>query len=206
MLHAVIVAHPKSDSLGAEIARTYIKTVESFGHETDLRDLYRMGFDPCLKADEMPSENGFSARSDVVLERARLDVADVIVFVYPLWFNGPPAILKGYVERVFGMGFGYSAGFGGTRPQLGSKRFASITTSGAPEDWFRKTGAMDALLTLVDLHLCEVTGMTYVDHMHLGAVTPGLRADVVADLKDAVTRRASRWFGPVGAERLRTAP
>jgi NAD(P)H dehydrogenase (quinone) len=199
MLHAVILAHPKVDSFGAAAARAYIESVEGLGHEADLRDLYRLGFDPCLKADEIPSEKGFGARDDVMLERARLDLADVITFIYPLWFNGPPAILKGYVDRVFGMGFGYAAEFGGTRPLLGAKRLVSLTTSGAPDEWLGKTGALNALLTMVDFHLCEVTGMTFVDHMHLGAVTPGLRQDVIKERLAAVSARARRWFGPANA-------
>jgi len=205
MLHSVILAHPKADSFGAAVARAYMEAVEAIGHEADLRDLYRMGFDPCLKEDEIPAEAGFRARDDVTAERARLDLADVVVLVYPLWFNGPPAMLKGYIDRVFGMGWGYEAGADGTQPLLKGKRLVCITTSGAPDNWVRQTGAMDALLTLLDFHLCETTGMTYVDHLNLGSVTPGLRHDVVLGKLDTVRARVNRWFGPAEA-RLRIVP
>ena len=55
-------------------------------------------------------------------ERARIEAADVYALIYPLWFNAPPAILKGYVDRVFSLGFGYDAELGGNRPLLAGKQ------------------------------------------------------------------------------------
>lgn len=193
-LHAVILAHPKSDSFMSEVARTLVAVLEEIGHECDLRDLYRMNFDPRLGADEIPTEGSWSAAADVQAERARLDSADAITFLYPIWFNGPPAILKGYIDRVFGMGFGYDAVMGGTEPRLTGKRFFSISASGAPEAWFKETGAMDALLKLTDLHLCQVTGMTFVDHLHLGGLHAALRPDEIKQRLDRVRSVARRLF------------
>ena len=130
MKHAVILAHPALKSLNAAIARTYADAVEGLGHEVIVRDLYRMRFDPCLSAAEIPGPKAPVFRKDVVGERARLADVDVFAFVYPLWFNAPPAILKGYVDRVFSMGFGFTPGFGGTEPALTGRRLISFTTSG----------------------------------------------------------------------------
>src|SRR5690349_22497846 len=101
MKHAVILAHPSRASLNAALAHTYVETAERLGHEVVVRDLYAMRFDPCLKAAEIPGPKAPRFRADVQRERTILDDADVFAFVYPLWFNGPPAILKGYVDRVF---------------------------------------------------------------------------------------------------------
>ena len=54
MHHAIIVAHPRQDSLTCAIAGAYAEAVRELGHTAVERDLYRMGFDPCLKADEIP--------------------------------------------------------------------------------------------------------------------------------------------------------
>ena len=54
----------------------------------------------------------------MIAERGVLAEADVFAFVYPLWFNAQPAILKGYVDRVFSLGFGFAPGAGGTEPLL----------------------------------------------------------------------------------------
>lgn len=178
MKHAVILAHPARTSLNAAIARTYAETVGKLGHEVVVRDLYRMKFDPCLKAAEIPGRKKPVFRQDVLDERQRLADVDVFALVYPLWFNAPPAILKGYVDRVFGMGFGFKPGLFGPDPALSGRKLISFTTSGAPESWVRETGALNALMALFDAHLAGTCGVSVVDHVHFGGMVSGLDASV----------------------------
>ena len=194
MKHAVIFAHPKADSFTAAVAETYAEAARGLGHEAVVRDLYRMGFDPCLKAEEIPTPEGFNVAADVAAERAVLDDADVFAFVYPFWFNAPPAILKGYVDRVFGMGFGFEPAAGGTQALLDGRRLISFTSSGAPEDWVRDTGAMAALNTLFDNHLAGVCGLTVVDHIHVGGIVPGLTPEWMAQILENVRATVRRCF------------
>jgi NAD(P)H dehydrogenase (quinone) len=177
MLHVVIAAHPKHDSFNHALVEAYCEAVRAHGDDVLVRDLYWMGFDPCLKASELPTDEGATACLDVEVERARIAAAGVFVFAYPFWFNMPPAILKGYVDRVFGPGFGYDFAVRGTTPALGGRRLLSLTTSGAPLEWVQQTGAYEALMTLFDFHVCRVTGMRFAGHVHVGDVTPGLRQD-----------------------------
>jgi NAD(P)H dehydrogenase (quinone) len=196
MKHAVVFAHPNPASLTAAMAGAYAEAARELGHEVVLRDLYAMGFDPCLRAGEIPGPHGVSAGKDVVAERARLADVNVFAFVYPLWFNAPPAILKGYVDRVFGMGFGYGpAAAGGNEPLLEVRRLISISLSGAPDRWVRETGALQALTTLFDLHLAQMCGLTLVDHLHFGDITPGVTEDAAADLLAQVRAAVADRFG-----------
>jgi NAD(P)H dehydrogenase (quinone) len=192
MKHSVIVAHPRPESLTCAIAEAYAEAVRKAGDAADVRDLYRMGFDPRLKESEIPGESGAVFGADVAAERARLADADVFAFVYPLWFNAPPAMLKGYVDRVFSLGFGYEPGPGGTEPLLQGRRLISFTTSGAPESWVRDTGAFQALTTLFDAHVAAVCGMTVLDHVHNGGIAPGLSRDAAAEILDNVRAAAGR--------------
>ncbi|HWA30159.1 MAG TPA: NAD(P)H-dependent oxidoreductase [Rhizomicrobium sp.] len=187
MKHAVILAHPKSDSFTATMAASYCEAAESHGVQIALRDLYRTGFDPCLRADEIPWSADFTTHADVAAERAILRDADVFALFYPLWLNAPPAILKGYLERVFGMGFGYGRSRGGTEPLLSGRKLISFTSSGAPMDWVVQTGAWQAIRVLFDSHFASVCGMDVADHVHFGNVVPGIRPDFVT--KCAVTVR-----------------
>jgi NAD(P)H dehydrogenase (quinone) len=134
-----------------------------------------------------------------VAERAAVADADVFVFVYPLWFNAPPAILKGWVDRVMSMGFGFSPGPGGTAPSLAGKRLLSFSSSGAPEHWVRGTGAMEYLQKGFDAHVAGVTGMSVAGHVHFGAITPGIREDAVKDILAEVADHARGLFGPGAA-------
>lgn len=196
MKHAVVIAHPNPQSLTCAAGAAYAEAVEALGHQVVVRDLYRMGFDPCLKASEVPGPEGVRFGEDVEQERALLADVDVFAFVYPFWFNAPPAILKGYVDRVFSMGFGYEPGFGGTRPKMEDRRLISFTTSGAPEEWVRDTGAMTALAALFDTHLARVCGMAVVDHVHSGGVTPAMGAEAAAEILAKVREAARRAFAP----------
>lgn len=172
MQHAVIVAHPSPNSLTLAVAAAYAEAVCDLGQTAVVRDLYDMGFDPCLKAGEIPKVSGYQFAADVLAERRILANVDVFAFIYPFWFNAPPAILKGYVDRVFSMGFGYEPGPGGTTGLLDGRRLISFTSSGAPEDWVRDTGAMRALTDLFDNHLARVCGLRVIDHVHTGGITP----------------------------------
>jgi NAD(P)H dehydrogenase (quinone) len=188
MKHAVILAHPKADSFNAAIAGACVKTLKGLGHQAILRDLYAMDFDPRLQADEVPATTPFAPRPDVVAERALLTDVDSFIFVYPFWFNAPPAMLKGYVDRVMSMGFGYAPGAGGSSPLLTGKSLLTISTSGAPDHWVRSTGALDGLVKAFDEHLAGVFGLTVAGHRHFGGIHT-LLADPAADaiLKDVAT-------------------
>jgi NAD(P)H dehydrogenase (quinone) len=177
MRHAIILAHPDSGSFCASIARDCMRVLRSLGHSVLLRDLYSMDFQPCLQAEEIPGHPRYAPAPDVVAERDRLAEVDSFILVYPFWFNAPPAILKGFVDRVFGLGFGYSSVLGGTAPMLAGRTLTSFSTSGAPEAWVDSTGALKALMTVFDLHLAAVTGLDIQGHTHLGGITPSLGPD-----------------------------
>jgi NAD(P)H dehydrogenase (quinone) len=197
MKHAVIVAHPSPDSFNLTMARAYQTAVEGVGGEVVLRDLYRIGFDPRLADAEIPRPKGFTPAADVLAERALIGDAQVFVFVYPLWFNSPPAMLKGYVERVFGMGFGYGRGAddAGPGPLLRGRMMLSISSSGAPRDWVVETGAWSAVRKLFDEHFASVCGLSVLDHLHFGEITPGITADAVDGCAAQVDAMVQARFG-----------
>jgi NAD(P)H dehydrogenase (quinone) len=192
MKHALIVAHPNQESFAMAMAQAYADAAAARNDSVLLRDLYRMGFDPCLHADELPWAENYKPRADILAERKLLGDADIFVFVYPFWFNAPPAILKGYVDRVFGTGFGYEAMPAGSKPLLGNKRLISVTSSGAPKQWVEQSGAFDAERKLFDEHIAAVCGMRVIDHLHFGRIVPGIREDAVGICAAAVRAAVAR--------------
>ena len=186
MKTAVILAHPNPSSFCAAVSRTCVETLEASGAEVVLRDLYAMDFDPRLKTGELPTPQGWTMAPDVIAERAVLAEVEHFVFVYPFWFNAPPAILKGYADRVLSMGFGYQPGSHGGDPLLVGKTLMTFSTSGAPEHWIDSTGALDALMSVFDLHLAAVTGLRILGHEHLGGIVAPMRQDAADDLLQRV--------------------
>ena len=194
MKHAIILAHPSHNSLNAAIAEAYREAVERLGDEVIVRDLYAMRFNPCLRASEIPGPRKPVFGVEVRRERALLADVDVFAFVYPLWFNAPPAMLKGYVDRVFGMGFGFKPDVGGTRPALTGRQLISFTTSGAPDFWVRDTGALSDLMRLFDAHLGGTCGLKVVDHAHFGGIVSDLTQEAVDEVLAKVRTTATAHF------------
>lgn len=186
MHHALILGHPNPKSFCAALAEVYATAARARGDTVVVRDLYALDFDPRLKASEIPASAGYAAAPDVVAERDALRDADVFCLVYPFWFNAAPAILKGYIDRVLSMGFGYRSLAGENTPCLGHAKLLSISTSGAPDHWVAQTDALKSLVRHFDMHLAAMTGMTFVDHLHFGAIVGELPAEEVAEIYAAV--------------------
>ena len=191
--HVIIVAHPNEESFNLSVARVYRESVEALGASAIVRDLYRVGFDPTLKDCEIPRIAGFAPQGDIAAERALIGDAQVFAFIYPLWFNTPPAMLLGYIQRVFGMGFGYGSQRGGQNARLLLDRsMISFSSSGAPAEWLRTEGGWNALRNLFDDHVAEVCGMNVLEHRHYGRVlnsTPACRIEAhLEDVRATVAR------------------
>lgn len=195
MKHALILAHPKPESFTATVARRYAAACEQLGHSIVLRDLYRIGFDPRLQAEEMPWAPAFQASSDVLAERALIGDCDAFAFFYPLWLNTPPAMLKGYLERVFGFGFAYGGGGHSYTPLLTGRKLISFSSSGAPSGWLKQTGALEALCVLFDDYFASLCGMTSLDHVHVGGLVPGASTAFIEARLDEVEKTVRQHFG-----------
>lgn len=195
MKHALIIAHPKAESFTATVARRYAAACQRLGHSTIVRDLYRMKFDPCLKAEEMPWAPAVQPGADVLAERALIGDCDVFAFFYPLWLNTPPAMMKGYLERVFGFGFAYGAGGHSYNPLLTGRKLICFSSGGAPSGWFNQSGALEALCVLFDDYFAKLCGMTSLDHVHVGSLTPGASAAFIDARLDEVEKTVRQHFG-----------
>ena len=192
--HAVIFAHPNKQNFAGSVAVAYGKDSETQGHTAVTRDLYRMNFRPCLQSEELPFLDGGKPHADVVAERTLLRDVDVFVLVYPLWLGTLPAVMKGYLERVFGYGFSYGKS-GRSEPLLGGRKLITFSSSGAPLYWMEKIGAFGAIKTLFDQYFSDVCGLTFVDHVHFGGITPGIREDAVETRLAEVQDTVAKHFG-----------
>ncbi len=102
---SVILAHPDPQSFNHAVARAALAALEQKGHRVAFHDLYAEKFDPILPADEIPR----AARLTDELEQHCREIAQAegIVVVHPNWWGQPPAILKGWVDRVIRPGVAY---------------------------------------------------------------------------------------------------
>jgi NAD(P)H dehydrogenase (quinone) len=189
--HLLILANPSEGSFDHAIAETYVETVRASGQEIVVRDLYAMGFDPLLKAHERPGQGPWSPADDVATEIDALSAADVIVFVYPIWFGLPPAILKGYVDRVLGAGYTVDDMRQSTgQATVEGKPLISFTTSGAPLPWLRDQGQMMGLKEVFDVYLWRGLAMSRIEHIRIDNITPGMEHDYALQQLGRVRKEA----------------
>lgn len=138
----VVIAHPLQDSLCASLSRLVVDALVADGHEVETESLYADGFQPALSARERGSYYDVGAYDDeaVRAQLARLSAAQALVLVFPTWWFGFPAMLKGWFDRVWAPGHAYhhASDLGAIRPALlGLRRTIAITTLGSPwwVDW-----------------------------------------------------------------------
>ena len=166
--HAIIACHPDHKSFTMTVADRYAEEVRKHGHEAVIRDLYRMRFNPVLKARERQGKPA----DDVAREWMALGKPDVFVLIYPIWFGTPPAMMKGYIDRVFGAGRTRGqGGEGGTRELLARKHLVSLTSSGGMRAWLAEKGVLGSLRTVYDRYFAEVFGFAETHSYHFDGVT-----------------------------------
>lgn len=138
----VVWAHPRPDSVTAVIVADVIAALEAAGAEVDALDLYRAGFDPALREPDEPDwddlDREYSPEVMRLADRAR--AADALVILFPVWWFSLPAVLKGYVDRVWNHGLFYG---GGRDPGIAAVRWIGV--AGDPASKFRARG-MDELM------------------------------------------------------------
>ena len=167
MHHLIVVAHPLEDSITMKLARAYAFELQQLGHSQLTHDLYRMGFNPIMGAHELePLSIGHAADADVAQAQQDVCSADALTVIYPLWWATMPAMMKGYIDRVFARGFAYEARDGVAKGLMGGKRCVLITLSGSPLSMLLDNGEWKAIDTLQDAHIFRSSGFELLEHLH----------------------------------------
>ncbi|MEV7611688.1 NAD(P)H oxidoreductase [Streptomyces sp. NPDC089799] len=161
----LVVAHPRPDSLTAALAGRARARLVADGHEVDVLDLYAEDFDPRMTPADEPdwADPGKSYSPEVRSHMARLDAADTIVVVFPLWWFGLPAILKGWIDRVWNHGFAYGdggGGGGGSSPsRLAGKRLLWLAVAAYGERQFAARGWEETVSRLLRTGIAAYCGI-----------------------------------------------
>lgn len=198
----IVLAHPEPKSFNAHLAGVARSALEAKGWSVSLTDLYATGFDPCERADHYkPQLNSdrFDVQTEqrhastegnippaVLAEIANLDRADLLILQYPMWWHLPPAMLKGWIDRVFIYGEVYAARkrFENGR-YVGKRAMLSVTVGTSPETYAfdGRSGDIDLLLWPVNISLAYV-GYAVLQPFVAYGVEAGLRysePEVVAE-------------------------
>lgn len=165
MRHLIIYTHPNENSLNHNLLNTVVETLHARNEEVVVRDLYAIGFDPVLSLNDMQGQRMGKVSADVKTEQEYIAWAEQITFIYPIWWTGLPAVMKGYIDRVFSYGFAYRYDQGVQKGLLKGKTTIIINTYGKSHDEYEKMG-MDKALTLTsDNGIFIYSGLEIIRHL-----------------------------------------
>ena len=134
----VVYCHPRPESFTAAVRDVVLERLRAAGADIRLRDLYDIGFEPVMSAEEhLNYENTDVNRCGVSDDCDDVLWADTLIFVYPTWWYGLPAMLKGWFDRVWTPNLTFTMPTGGPiRPIMTHvRKVAVVTTCGAPRWW-----------------------------------------------------------------------
>jgi putative NADPH-quinone reductase len=189
----VVQAHPDPNSFSAAQLQTVERALDAAGHERRVLRLYELGFPAAMTADERRAYNTASPILDpqVAEHAAHVRWAEALVFVYPTWWSGQPAIMKGWLERVLvqGVAFALDPTTNKVRPLLGQVRhIVGISTYGSPRSYVRlMTDAGRRTLTRALRHTCGLrTTTTWLGLYRLDGATAEQRAAFLARIDSTI--------------------
>ena len=159
---SVILAHPDKNSFNHAIAHAVVEEVESAGNTVFFHDLYEEDFDPILPASEIPKDSPLPSAIQSYCDE--ISTTDGIVIIHPNWWGQPPAILKGWIDRVVRPGVAYEfieedSGEGIPNGLLKAKFALVINTSNTPTEREKNVfgDPLEALWKRCIFELCGVT-------------------------------------------------
>jgi NAD(P)H dehydrogenase (quinone) len=194
--HLIVYAHPNPASFSHALLEGLKATYEQAGDTVVVRDLYALGFDPVLKGEDFAAMKAGELPADITTEQGHVTWADAITVIYPVWWTGLPAILKGWVDRVFLYGFAYAYGEGGVEGLLKGKKALLVSCHGTPSEYYAEM--QGAMKQTSDGGIFQFCGFEVVEHLFFGAVPSvddATRQGYLAQAKQA----AARHFGAVTA-------
>ncbi len=128
MKQLVILSHPSGENLTnlvwSEIASFY----EKHNSEIEVRDLYKMNFNPVMSSEDIAAIENGTASMEILEEQDLVRNSDILIFLYPVPRSGMPAMIKGYIDRVFSEGFAYLNTSKGSGKLLKGKKAVIVNT------------------------------------------------------------------------------
>jgi NAD(P)H dehydrogenase (quinone) len=166
----IVYAHPNLKSFNHAILETISEELRKKKREFTVRDLYKIGFDPVLSARDLSAiENGVIPK-DIKREQNYITKADTLIFIFPIWWSAMPAMLKGYIDRVFSLKFAYDITETEVVGLLKGKKVFLVSTTGASKEDYEKMGAFKMMNMAMDMAIFQFSGMKVIGHKYFSSV------------------------------------
>lgn len=165
----IIYAHPNPTSFNNAILEQVQQGLNNSSHNVETIDLYSDGFNPVFTFNEKAKRSELANDPETARYRELIKQADQLIFIYPIWWYGMPAILKGFFDRVFVSGFAYTSAGNIQKGLLGGKSAWVIYTIDSPV-WFIKLFRGNIEWKVVKKAILNYCGIKRVEKTRLAGV------------------------------------
>lgn len=190
MDYLIIYAHPNPKSFNHAILEEVEKKLRQAGKTYQVRDIYALKFNPILAGPDFVALKNGQPLPDIKSEQDLIRQVKTLIFIHPIWWFNMPAILKGYIDRVFSHGFAYAADEKeGLKGLLTDKQVVILNTTGGPEENYKKFGFNEALKSTIEIGTFGLCGMKVALHKYFYAVptvSQETRVKMLAEIKQLV--------------------
>lgn len=166
----ILYAHPALKSFNRQVLRKVEEELTGRNDSYVVRDLYEMGFNSVLTQDEIDGVKHKRVADDVKEEQRLISEAERIIMIFPLWWGGMPAILRGYIDRVFTYGFAYTYEEETSIGLLTDKKVVVFCSTGTSVEEMTSTGLITSICQVWEEGIFKFCGLQIDDISFLSAV------------------------------------
>jgi NAD(P)H dehydrogenase (quinone) len=179
MHYYIIYAHPSKKSFTYKVLQSFIDGLSKAGHTYEVGDLYAMNFKCDMSIDQYERETSFDPiapiPSDIAIEQKKVQQSDVLVFIYPNWWSDCPAMLKGWFDRVWTLGFAYFYDKDGQRKTIiNPKKAIVLCTAGHTNEDLEAAGIAESMRCIMIKDRLNNVGLVDVQMEILGGTLDGM--------------------------------
>lgn len=172
-----VFCHPIRDSFSGKMLDRLVAGFESAGHEVRIADLYREEFQSALTAEDYAQFEDKPMPEDVLKEQARVEWSDAIAFVFPVFWWSFPAMLKGWIDRVFSCGWAWKNGPDPDGTLLGERKALVFCLAGSSRQAWEKYGYDEAFHVQMDVGTWSYCGLKDVQTHIFYGINPHMMDD-----------------------------
>ena len=178
----IVFTHPNPNSFNHALLEKTKVGLKQSGHEVRVKNLYQEKFNPVLYSDDLSQLHNDNIPTRIDAEQKQLLWADGLIFIYPLWWFTPPAMLKGWFDVVLSHGVAFEYSNKGVTGLLKHKKALVLITAGATEDWFQQNDALEISyrpITDGTLAFCGIENVSHEIYYDVVNISDEARADIL---------------------------
>jgi NAD(P)H dehydrogenase (quinone) len=193
----ILYVHPSLDSFCGRVLTATRSALAEAGHEVEVADLYRERFNPALIQADFAQFARQPMPADVLREQARIERNDALIVIAPIWWYQFPAMLKGWIDRVFSEGWAFTDSHSRSAPAtLRLRHVLVLASAGGNPKTYDKYGYRQAIAALWDTGIWGYCGIDTTTHFFWEIQPPEMSPPELerraAEARDVVTRFVHR--------------